>query len=1467
MKNSHELKNLRNKREKHFLQKDGTVIAHVYSDDIHYLKNGTYEEIDNTLRMHGDFIANVSNAFKASFRESYGKLCRIERDGHTLSMSLKNEQKVSPKYEGKEVIYENILDGVDVRYTLYPTKIKEDIILKEKIPNEIVFEIKTDLELNIKDGMIQALSGTEVIFELETPYMMDSLGRKNNDIYYELKDHLLILKLDQDWLKTAVFPVTIDPTITSSGQGKNVYDTYIFPGDTNIDRNSMDHLNIGVERVNGKDIVNRALLKFDLPTIGTGSQIISAEASLIGYLILALYPKSDTVTVHRVTQDWNETTANWNTMHDKYDTRIEDYNPVYMSLNIEGEVKQVKYNYFNITDLVKKWYSGLPNYGILLKAQKEVYNSEFDLAQVFSKNNRVIGDNSKPELVIHYKNQNGLESYMDYQQQALSDGTLHSNLYNGNLVGTFDIGKTISGRFPAQLSLIYNTNDVILNNNYGYGLGFQLNFHQTLKEVPIETFSTLEYKDADGTLHYFYQGKDLGNDYPEDPSNPKVKRDPNTYYDEDGLSLTIKRVNQDFIMTDNDGNTSKFIKIGDRYYLVEITDTEENKIQIQYDSQNRIVKVIDGNEEEITLEYGDHVITVVSPNETVTLSYLNHQLVNINTKNGTTIIDYNSKKIISKVIDINGKSIGYEYYDMIPYRIKQISEYGIQNQLGNTLEFVYGFNTTTLKDRNGYSTYTFNNQGNTIGVTSLNQNEELNDAYGKTFQCGEKNPYTTSFGTMNKIMSENPTIKVVKNYLENSSFEQSENPFSGGTIVETESVVGKHSLHITGLVTKSIVVPKGKNYTFSAYIKTSENCEIRLSYLNSSNEEVHVSKIIEPNTLFERHSVTLEYPSNGSNFKIEMIGNNAYLDNVQLEEGEVANLYNYVDNSDFSKGVGDFKAIISYPEEATSINPLQVVTLSNGNKALKWHTEPGWSQYLQKHIPISGKKGDIYTVYFWYKNTGIEKATPGLSQGKVLLQFDYINPDPSCVFSRGDYSANNTEWHFFEETFMADYDYNGLNITLFDSHANDLYVTNFALYQPIASDATYFYDDNGNMTHMSDPKSGPKELIYDKNNQLIGMMDVKGSNFVYEYDNVIKDRVLKGISGTGISNEIEYDSFGNPMVTRITNKNKRSNIEGIYYIRKKGTKQYMTPDFVKNNLKLTESTCSHYAFTLTKQDELYKIAPTVYPTMSIYEIDHKLYLSKTKATLFELQKNQNGSYSFIEPNSKLKITDQDGLLILDNEGEFYLEEQDSRLFIENVAQYTEDGKFIKQTKDTLGRITNYDIDPNTGLTNSVTDPKLISTDYTYNNKEQITKVKKKDHEVIYQYNHYDLLSKIIHGTKEYNFLYDEFLNTKQIQIGNQVLITNHYEANNGNLESSTYGNNQTISYLYDDFDRISKITKMNDTYLYYYDNLGNLSKVKTNDHQYEYYYDTNKRLIDYYDDLFHIGYTYNKSGNVKQKRI
>ena len=55
-----------------------------------------------------------------------------------------------------------------------------------------------------------------------------------------------------------------------------------------------------------------------------------------------------------------------------------------------------------------------------------------------------------------------------------------------------------------------------------------------------------------------------------------------------------------------------------------------------------------------------------------------------------------------------------------------MNEYGTNNTLGSYMEFIYGFHTTTIKDsKDGYYTYTFNNSGNTLGVTSLNQNEEI----------------------------------------------------------------------------------------------------------------------------------------------------------------------------------------------------------------------------------------------------------------------------------------------------------------------------------------------------------------------------------------------------------------------------------------------------------------------------------------------------------------------------------------------------------------------------------------------------------------------------------------------------------------------------------------------------------------------------------------------------------------------
>ena len=62
-----ELKNLRKPREKHFLNENGLITAYMYNEDVHYLKNQEYHEIDNSLIEKENYFQNKENSFQAHF--------------------------------------------------------------------------------------------------------------------------------------------------------------------------------------------------------------------------------------------------------------------------------------------------------------------------------------------------------------------------------------------------------------------------------------------------------------------------------------------------------------------------------------------------------------------------------------------------------------------------------------------------------------------------------------------------------------------------------------------------------------------------------------------------------------------------------------------------------------------------------------------------------------------------------------------------------------------------------------------------------------------------------------------------------------------------------------------------------------------------------------------------------------------------------------------------------------------------------------------------------------------------------------------------------------------------------------------------------------------------------------------------------------------------------------------------------
>lgn len=1483
-----ELIDKRKRREKHFLQEDGTIIAKIYSEDVHYLDNGKYEEIDNTLIEEKEYYTNRKNSYKVRFsKQTQKKLMKLENSNHYLDIKLEQEKTVSLIKEMKsnnfmdKVKYKNILDNIDLEYKVLPNKVKESIIIKEKIniPSRISFIVDTDLNLILNnDKSISAIKDGNTYFVIDAPYMVDSKGEINKNIYYELisdvNGYKLNLILDTVWLnkEDIAYPIVIDPTITNSENEINIYDTYIYPGDTGVDKNSQDILKAGVERVNGNDIVNRTLIKFDLPVIGTGSQIIDANLQLIGYPSEDSTYSQDIMEVRRITSEWNEADANWNNMNDKFDnSRIDGSFYAQRSYAIGSIIPSPVPCFVDLTDLVKKWYTDLPNNGIMIKSNNEVYKND-KFPAFFSNNNTGEISNPKPIIQITYRNQNGLESYMKYIEKTFSSGASCINVYNGNLVNVFKCESIINDKNPINLNVVYNTNDVILNNNYGYGIGFKFNFHQTIKKMEIDNKTYLEYSDEDGTLHYFSEQRNTS----DDSGQVNVTEEINTYYDEDGLGFSIVDNSDYYVLKDKTGNSMKFIIIDNIGYLNEIIDINNNKITINYNSMNKITKIVDPYLSEINITYGEDIITVSTSNRNVKLYLENNKITKIINNFGQTEISYNSNNIISEIKDSRGKKLCFLYYDKTPYRIKNVMEYGYNGGLGKTLELKYKFSSTTLiENNNKVTTYTFNKYGNVTSTTNLKDSSNLDNALGKYTYYGE---YCQQ---KNKLLTNEIPIGYVKNYLKNSSFENNDLYFEKSDGIQLEfseeyALSGQRSLKIVNSESKSniyetVSVPKGKFYTFSLYIKNNACSTISLSYINELGETIEEkSEIIQSNDTFNRYDVTINYPLTAVSdlilkINLEELGM-AYIDDVQLEIGEVANSYNYLDSSMFSS------TLSSWGVEG-SLNNYEVVTLNDDINCLRVKMNPGESTSFSKSFNISGNGGDMYTVSFWFKNYGLYADgvdVGGMIYNTVTIVFDYDDEYGSGIPLSLPLQPNEDEWQFFTFNFVSARAYNGLTLKFFQiMNANDIYIANVSLYKDIKSNKVQ-YNQQGNISSLKRLNDTVSSFDYDVNNQLVKISNPKGDNIFYEYDKLKKGSIINSVM-LGICYTDKYDNFNNPIYKKTKYIGLNDNItSGLYKIRLKGTENYL------RNYKLffKENNNSNCVWEFIKENEYYKIKSNLLNNKYLTVNNDKLIIGNfdNDTSLFELTKNNDGTY-YIKSKAKplyLKYVENSliltPLIVGDLNFEFCLENMCTNIFIENDIEYTDNGKYISSLIDSNFNKTSYTFDDNNGMITSIKNPKDQITNYIYNDKKQLVKIEKNGNSLLLEYNNKNMLSKISSPDRTYNFEYDEFLNIKSASIGDEVcLIQNNYDSSTGNLISISYGNNDIVNINYDEFNRMIKLNKKDCSYRYIYNNNGDISKIIFGDHVKKYNYGISKRIYNYRFDNFSIDYMYDKHDNIIKK--
>lgn len=666
----------RTESEKHFRMGDGSYIVAQYPSVIHYKdEEGDMQEIDNTLVAEAksandnedfDGYVNKENAFKVKFAENSGdNLFSLIDDRYSISLgtygisygqaeveiSNESDKSISPlsmenndltseiekknseilKLENKSATadYNQIMNDVDLKYTLLTTGVKEDIIINNpKSVYQYSFELNlTNLTpIENEDGSISLMSipedgeEAEEKYTIPAPFMYDSNERYSEQVSYTLTPmgngkYVLKITADKDWINSAetVFPVTIDPVIVKRyDSSTNIDDTFV--GSARASTSFYTHGTMQVGYESSSDGICHSFIKFALPTLQNSDVVVSALMSYRQfpqvYSPSSSYGYSHTgtpsmyINAKRVTTSWSQSSTTWLTRPSR-DSIILD------SVEVSASTSNTWVEW-DITKAVKGWYEGLyPNYGVALSSFESDPGTNNAVARFVTSTYPKMA-NASPALIIQYRNQKGLEGYWSFSSaDAGNAGTAMVNDYNGNLVIVREDITSPSDLMPLSISHVYNgymagefftkSSGKAYTVEYGsdmrIGRGWKLNIQETIVPVPtnigLVDNDELKYKyiytDGDGTEHYFLleDGKIV---------------------DEDGLGLTLTLDGASgYKLTDKDGNYKTFWKIsGDDAVMTSSCDAYGNAITYHYaggSNPGRIIRVSDPSGFYVNLTY------------------------------------------------------------------------------------------------------------------------------------------------------------------------------------------------------------------------------------------------------------------------------------------------------------------------------------------------------------------------------------------------------------------------------------------------------------------------------------------------------------------------------------------------------------------------------------------------------------------------------------------------------------------------------------------------------------------------------------------------------------------------------------------------------------------------------------------------------------------------------------------------
>ena len=1424
---------------KHYIMSDHTYKAVRYSSPVHYEQDGEWVDINNTLAgeeaQDSDDVngfVNKSNGFKIKFaKKSNGKkLVSIKKDKYGLSWGYDSNSKnkvdavIKEKAEAdsqfseyvantsSSVVYENIDTNLSLEYNVIGNTVKENIIVESKSDEYTYnFELKAQnvtFKTN-EDGSIDVLAEDtgELVFAIPTPFMYDAENRISNDVHYTLTEqngnkYILTVTADADWINSenTISPVTIDPMIETERSRDDIDSTFVASANAYKTQNMIGIHNLYVGWETAYYQHTRTLIKFNLPDLNKGDMIVSATLSLM-FNDVDFYGNATVdqqIDAHVITSSWNCSTATWNNQPNYDEDVIYDYDYIKRS-----DIGYNRNKRFDITKAVKAWHEGeISNNGILIKQHTEDGEMPETAAHIIFDSERYTNVESNfPIIAISYLNNKGLENHWSYTSIGVEDaGTAYINDYTGNLVFVNEIASISSERSDLSLKYIYNgyaagTKFIAKGNNVNTsaGQGWIINILQTIRPSSLYGLTGTKasnypyvYTDGDGTEHYIYKKEENGS----------VK-----YVDEEGLGLTLTLGGSSdtwkYRLTDEDDNVYSFNSKGNLY---EMSDANGNKTIVTYDSTGIILKKVTdavGHTYTFTQSSDAQYITTITDTSGRVTSFNyggNGKPAKITFPDETYVnYTYDEDNCLKTATASSGYKITFEYNETSKgKRVKSVTESGSDGTEGQVITF----------DRSKYNT-------TTITTNGIDGVSETADDLTTTYQFDNFGRTITQ-----KVTSADGEESVAGMYNYISLDEDTRDNVRQVNKVTSDASLGKNVVNLVSEVngeTKSKWQTSTKTSTASFDSSATDkyvgakSLAITLSALSAEKGNGLFYQDITNVTAGKTYTFSAYVKTTGINQKYSGAPVGAYL---QLRTYGTTQTDYFSDalskttSTAMNNGWRKLSVTVTMPYDITKIRVFLALRNVTG---------------IAYFDCIQVEESDTVNDCNLLENAGFETASSGVP----------AKWSTTTATATGDGSSTTSP-------------YDGSKVVKITGDSST--IKNYKQVVNVfgSADDTYIVSGWAKADAVS-------QLYHEKALFEVGVLVQYAETFEGEIYTEAKEAAK---FNTSIS-DWQYATQA------FTLKSKDHPDFTPQYVTVYVKYNYQANCAYFDNIQLIKDVAQTY--TYNDEGELISVAANA-------EQESQMEYTDSNLTKYTDSKGYNYTYIYDDNHNLTKATSAKGVVTgytYNSYGqvetaELRNKEDSSEATVAikaetcyyGVTDGISAGSYVNKTFDSHGRETKYVYDVKKGLLNSVETPDKVETEYTYNaHNDNLETVSSVGTTVSYGYTDNHLSSIQIfepYVDEEYSFTYDAFGNVKQTKVGSTALSTNNYGSNNGVLQSTSYGNGDTVSYTYDYYGNIIGINQdSTESFKWKYDS--SLLPVSHFDYRnnlkYNYDYDSIGRLI------------------------